>query len=215
ISMITSTRAVMLLPAYTKHYLPESVTSRPVNGEVPTLDLIIAYDKANNSQILRRRRLRGLRDRQIRGAARGGGRRSRSAASDRARQEVAEDSRGGGRAARRPLARARQSPLRAARRRAARGISADVRDRSGGRQAADRARGRAGPAGPRTHRAVRRRRSRARRKLAGRAGRARRNTTLTEIFRGDDGPRCEMLWRARWFAALTSSSNVVVCSRNA
>jgi LysR family hca operon transcriptional activator len=51
--MITSTRAVMLLRAYTKHYLPESVTSRPVNGEVPTLDLIIAYDKANNSQILR------------------------------------------------------------------------------------------------------------------------------------------------------------------
>jgi LysR family hca operon transcriptional activator len=53
ISMITSTRAVMLLPAYTKCYLPRSITTRPVKGEVPTLDLIIAYHKANNSPILK------------------------------------------------------------------------------------------------------------------------------------------------------------------
>jgi LysR family transcriptional regulator, hca operon transcriptional activator len=53
ISMITSTRAVMLLPAYTKRYLPESITTRPVKGEVPTLDLVIAYHKANNSPILK------------------------------------------------------------------------------------------------------------------------------------------------------------------
>jgi LysR family transcriptional regulator, hca operon transcriptional activator len=53
ISMITSTRAVMLLPAYTRQYLPGSITTRPVKGEVPTLDLIIAYHKANNSPILK------------------------------------------------------------------------------------------------------------------------------------------------------------------
>jgi LysR family hca operon transcriptional activator len=53
ISMIASTRAVMLLPAYTKRYLPDSVTARPVKGEVPTLDLIVAYHKANNSPILK------------------------------------------------------------------------------------------------------------------------------------------------------------------
>jgi len=53
ISMITSTRAVMLLPAYTKRYLPESIATRPVQGEVPTLDLILAYHKANNSPILK------------------------------------------------------------------------------------------------------------------------------------------------------------------
>jgi LysR family transcriptional regulator, hca operon transcriptional activator len=53
ISMITSTRAVMLLPAYTQGFLPESVTSRPVKGEVPTLDLIIAYHKSNKSPILK------------------------------------------------------------------------------------------------------------------------------------------------------------------
>jgi LysR family transcriptional regulator, hca operon transcriptional activator len=53
ISMITSTRAVMLLPAYTNRYLPGSITTRPVKGEVPALDLIIAYHKANNSPILK------------------------------------------------------------------------------------------------------------------------------------------------------------------
>jgi LysR family transcriptional regulator, hca operon transcriptional activator len=53
ISMITSTRGVMLLPAYTKRYLPEQITSRPVRGEAPTLDLIIAYHKANKSPILK------------------------------------------------------------------------------------------------------------------------------------------------------------------
>jgi LysR family hca operon transcriptional activator len=41
----------MLLPAYTRRFLPESVTTRPLKGEVPTLDLIIAYHKANNSPI--------------------------------------------------------------------------------------------------------------------------------------------------------------------
>jgi LysR family transcriptional regulator, hca operon transcriptional activator len=53
ISMITSTRAVMLLPAYTKRYLPETITTRPLQGEAPTLDLVIAYHKANNSPILK------------------------------------------------------------------------------------------------------------------------------------------------------------------
>jgi LysR family hca operon transcriptional activator len=53
ISMITSTRAVMLLPAYTARLLPESVTTRPVMGEAPALELIIAYHKANHSPILK------------------------------------------------------------------------------------------------------------------------------------------------------------------
>ena len=53
ISMITSTQAVMLLPAYTKHYLPDSITVRPLKGEVPTVDLVIAHQKANKSPILK------------------------------------------------------------------------------------------------------------------------------------------------------------------
>ena len=54
ISMITSTRGVMMLPAYTKRYLPETITTRPVKGEAPRLDLVIAYHKANKSPILKR-----------------------------------------------------------------------------------------------------------------------------------------------------------------
>jgi len=53
ISMITSTRGVMMLPAYTRRYLPEAITTRPVRGEAPTLDLILAYHKANTSPILK------------------------------------------------------------------------------------------------------------------------------------------------------------------
>ena len=53
ISMITSTRGIMLLPDYTRRYLPASITTRPVKGEAPTLDLVIAYHKANNSPILK------------------------------------------------------------------------------------------------------------------------------------------------------------------
>jgi len=53
ISMITSMRAVMLLPAYAKRYLPESITTRPVKGEAPTVDLLIAHLKANKSPIVK------------------------------------------------------------------------------------------------------------------------------------------------------------------
>ncbi|WP_076862762.1 LysR substrate-binding domain-containing protein [Bradyrhizobium mercantei] len=53
ISMITSTHAVMLLPAYTARYLPDTITTRPVQGEAPTLDLMLAYHKANKSPILK------------------------------------------------------------------------------------------------------------------------------------------------------------------
>jgi LysR family transcriptional regulator, hca operon transcriptional activator len=53
ISMITSTHAIMLLPAYTRRYLPDSIVTRPVEGEAPTLDLVIAHHKANKSPTLR------------------------------------------------------------------------------------------------------------------------------------------------------------------
>ena len=50
---LLTTRAVMMLPAYTQRFLPESVTTRPVKGQAPTLDLVIAYHKANTSPILK------------------------------------------------------------------------------------------------------------------------------------------------------------------
>ena len=53
ISMITSARGIMMLPAYTQRYLPASITTRPARGEVPAVDLILAYHKANRSPILK------------------------------------------------------------------------------------------------------------------------------------------------------------------
>jgi len=43
----------MLLPAYTKRFPPETITTRPVQGEVPMIDLVLAYHKANKSPILK------------------------------------------------------------------------------------------------------------------------------------------------------------------
>jgi LysR family hca operon transcriptional activator len=51
-SLIASIRGVALLPAYAKNFLPRSVTSRPLDGEAPTIDLVIGYNKTNTSPIL-------------------------------------------------------------------------------------------------------------------------------------------------------------------
>jgi LysR family transcriptional regulator, hca operon transcriptional activator len=52
ISLVASTRGVTLLPAYALNFLPKSVTSRPLEGETPTIDLVIGYQKTNNSPTL-------------------------------------------------------------------------------------------------------------------------------------------------------------------
>jgi LysR family transcriptional regulator, hca operon transcriptional activator len=52
-SLIASTRGVALLPASIEKFLPWSVTSRPLKGEAPTIDLVVGYHKANTSPILR------------------------------------------------------------------------------------------------------------------------------------------------------------------
>jgi LysR family hca operon transcriptional activator len=52
-SLVASTGGVALLPAYVKNFLPGSVTSRPLDGEAPTIDLVIGYNKTNISPILR------------------------------------------------------------------------------------------------------------------------------------------------------------------
>ena len=53
VSMVASTGAVMLLPAYARNFLPWSVTSRPLRGNAPTIDLVVGYNKANKSPILK------------------------------------------------------------------------------------------------------------------------------------------------------------------
>jgi LysR family transcriptional regulator, hca operon transcriptional activator len=51
-SLIASTRSVALLPAYAQTFLPWSVVSRPLKGDVPTIDLVAGYSKVNDSATL-------------------------------------------------------------------------------------------------------------------------------------------------------------------
>ncbi len=51
-SLIASTRGVGLLPAYAQNFLPLSVTSRPLKGNTPTIELVLGYKKSNESPIL-------------------------------------------------------------------------------------------------------------------------------------------------------------------
>jgi LysR family hca operon transcriptional activator len=53
ISLVASTRGLSLMPAYAKNLLPWSVVSRPLEGDVPTIDLAIGYSKTNTSPTLK------------------------------------------------------------------------------------------------------------------------------------------------------------------
>jgi LysR family hca operon transcriptional activator len=52
-SLVVSTGGLALMPAYAKGLLPWSVVSRPLEGETPTIDLVIGYDKSNTSPTLK------------------------------------------------------------------------------------------------------------------------------------------------------------------
>ena len=52
-SLIPSTRGLALLPLYARTFLPESVTTRPLRGLGPKIDLSVGYRKANPSPILK------------------------------------------------------------------------------------------------------------------------------------------------------------------
>lgn len=52
-SLVASTRGVALLPAYARNLLPSSLISRPLRGDVPTIDLVVGYSKMNTSPILK------------------------------------------------------------------------------------------------------------------------------------------------------------------
>jgi LysR family hca operon transcriptional activator len=53
VSLIASTGGVGLLPAYAQNFLTPSVTSRPLKGDAPTVDLVLGYKKSNKSPILK------------------------------------------------------------------------------------------------------------------------------------------------------------------
>jgi len=52
-SLVASTRGLALMPAYAKNLLPESVVSRPLEGEAPTIDVAAGHSKSNTSPVLK------------------------------------------------------------------------------------------------------------------------------------------------------------------
>jgi LysR family hca operon transcriptional activator len=52
-SLIASARGVGLLPVYAQNFLASSLTSRPLKGGVPTVDLVFGYKKSNRSPMLK------------------------------------------------------------------------------------------------------------------------------------------------------------------
>jgi LysR family transcriptional regulator, hca operon transcriptional activator len=53
VSLIASTGGIGLLPAYAQNFLLPSVTSRPLKGDAPTVELVLGYRKSNESPILK------------------------------------------------------------------------------------------------------------------------------------------------------------------
>jgi LysR family transcriptional regulator, hca operon transcriptional activator len=53
ISLVASTRGVSLLPLYAQNFLPKNVVSRPIRGTPPMIDLVIGYNEANSSPLLK------------------------------------------------------------------------------------------------------------------------------------------------------------------
>jgi LysR family hca operon transcriptional activator len=53
ISLVASTRGVSMLPLYAQNLLPKTVVSRPIQGTPPMIDLVIGYNEANSSPLLK------------------------------------------------------------------------------------------------------------------------------------------------------------------
>jgi LysR family transcriptional regulator, hca operon transcriptional activator len=52
-SLVASLRDVSLIPAYLQALMPRSVVSRPLAGDVPTIDLVVGHSKTNQSPVLK------------------------------------------------------------------------------------------------------------------------------------------------------------------
>jgi LysR family hca operon transcriptional activator len=52
-SLVVSMAGVSLLPLYARQLLPPSVVSRPILGDPPMIDLVIGYNEANTSALLK------------------------------------------------------------------------------------------------------------------------------------------------------------------
>ena len=54
LSLVTSTGGVTLLPLYVNLMLPSSVVIRPLQGDAPTIELVLGYSRSNTSALLKR-----------------------------------------------------------------------------------------------------------------------------------------------------------------
>ena len=52
-SLVASTRGLALMPAYATNLLPQSVVSRPLDGEAPTIGVAVGYSRTNTSPVLK------------------------------------------------------------------------------------------------------------------------------------------------------------------
>ena len=57
-SLVASTGGFTLLPLYVQNALIPSVVARPLHGEIPTIELVMGYNKSNTSPLLKRFLLR-------------------------------------------------------------------------------------------------------------------------------------------------------------
>lgn len=53
-SLVASTGGVTLVPLYAQNMLSRAVLIRPLQGEAPTIDLVMAYSRSNTSPLLKR-----------------------------------------------------------------------------------------------------------------------------------------------------------------
>jgi LysR family hca operon transcriptional activator len=53
ISLVASTGGIGLFPLYSQNLLPKTVVSRPIRDAPPTVDLMIGYNEANTSPLLK------------------------------------------------------------------------------------------------------------------------------------------------------------------
>jgi len=53
ISLVASTGSICLLPLYARNLLPKTIVSRPIQGAPPMVDLVLGYNEANTSPLLK------------------------------------------------------------------------------------------------------------------------------------------------------------------
>lgn len=53
-SLVASTGGFTLLPTYVQNSLIPPVVARPLRGEIPTIDLVIVFNKSNTAPLLKK-----------------------------------------------------------------------------------------------------------------------------------------------------------------